>query len=148
MVIPTESVRCPHDGYQVGDQAASCDTQVINSSGIILPTELCDRRHIYNQFVIQSASQDALFDFLRNRRIGSEIYYPVPLHVQECFAKLGHRDGEFPASECAASETLALPIYPELTDEMLASVVGTIADFHAERMAGLRVQTRLKTGAL
>ncbi|HEX8746000.1 MAG TPA: DegT/DnrJ/EryC1/StrS family aminotransferase [Pyrinomonadaceae bacterium] len=99
-------------------------------SGVVLPTEAPDVRHIYNQFVIRSGRRDELISYLKGRKIGTEIYYPVPMHLQECFADLGHRAGEYPGSECAANETLALPIYPELTDEMMATVVGAIADFY------------------
>lgn len=105
------------------------------TAGVVLPAEEPDGRHIYNQFVIRSGRRDELIAFLKTRKIGTEIYYPVPMHMQECFADLGHGAGDFPESESAAAETLALPIYPELTDEMMASVVQSIADFHAGRAA-------------
>lgn len=104
-------------------------------SGVVLPTEAADVRHIYNQFVIRSGRRDELMAFLKARKIGTEIYYPVPMHMQECFAHLGHRTGNFPASERAADETLALPIYPELNDDMLATVVEAVADFYGGRTA-------------
>lgn len=97
------------------------------ASGVVLPVEAPDRRHIYNQFVIRSARRDQVIAALKERKIGHEIYYPVPLHMQECFAYLGQGAGDLPASECAAAETLALPIYPELTEEMLAAVVAGVA---------------------
>ncbi len=94
------------------------------------PVGLQGVRHIYNQYVVRVRDRNLLRQHLTANGVGSEIYYPVPLHLQKCFAYLGHRAGEFPRSERAAEETLALPIYPELAETQLQYVVDTIAGFY------------------
>ena len=86
-------------------------------------------RHIFNQFVIRSTSRDQLQAFLKSKGVGSEVYYPVPMHIQDCFAYLGVKAGAFPESEKAAKESLAIPVYPELNDEQAEYVVEKIAEF-------------------
>jgi dTDP-4-amino-4,6-dideoxygalactose transaminase len=85
--------------------------------------------HIYNQYIIRVEDRDGLRDYLTKNDIGTEIYYPVPFHLQECFTDLGHKKGDFPISEFCANSSLALPIYPELKDDQLKFVVDKIGHF-------------------
>ena len=134
------SIKLRHLDHWTADRKANADRyrqllaerELTGEGGpVTVPTELPGRRHIYNQFVIRVADRDRLMAYLKERNVGCEIYYPVPLHLQECFAYLGHREGDFPESERAARETLALPVYPELTDRQAEHVVETIRRFYA-----------------
>lgn len=98
------------------------------ASNVALP-KVAMNRHIFNQYVIRVSERDQLQAYLKNHGIGTEVYYPVPMHIQECFAYLGHKAGDFPQSETAANETLALPVYPELSDAQLRYVVECVRDF-------------------
>jgi dTDP-4-amino-4,6-dideoxygalactose transaminase len=98
------------------------------TGGIELPHESPDSRHIYNQFVIRSNRRGELMAHLKQEGIGCEIYYPASLHLQACFIEAGYRNGDFQVSETASRESLALPIYPELTVEMMRTVIGAVSD--------------------
>ncbi|MFP5210262.1 MAG: DegT/DnrJ/EryC1/StrS family aminotransferase [Acidobacteriota bacterium] len=97
--------------------------------GIVLPREVPGSRHVWHQYVVRTVRRDALRDFLGARGIGSEIYYPVPLHLQEALKGLGYGAGSFPEAERAAREVLALPIFPELREDEQQTVVAAIAEF-------------------
>ncbi len=103
-------------------------TGLIENGFLTCPRVVCDR-HVFNQYVVRVKRRDGLRSFLADRGIGCEVYYPVPLHLQACFAHLGYREGELPESERAAAETLALPVYPELDDEQARRVVMEVAAF-------------------
>jgi dTDP-4-amino-4,6-dideoxygalactose transaminase len=98
---------------------------------VVLPEARPGARHTFHQYVIRARRRDELMAHLRAAGIGCAIYYPIPLHLQRCFASLRHHPGDFPVSETAASSTLALPVYPELTEAMQAEVVGAIKDFYS-----------------
>ena len=97
--------------------------------GIVLPQELPGSRHVWHQYVIRAPRRDALREFLAARQIGSEIYYPVPLHLQDALKGLGYVEGDFPEAERAAREVLALPIFLELREDEQETVVAAIAEF-------------------
>jgi dTDP-4-amino-4,6-dideoxygalactose transaminase len=87
------------------------------------------RYHIYNQYVIRVEKRDELREFLKQKDIGTEIYYPVPFHLQDCFAYIGNKKGDFPVAEFCAEKSVALPIYPELTSEQIEYTVDSIKEF-------------------
>jgi dTDP-4-amino-4,6-dideoxygalactose transaminase len=124
------------DGWTAGRQrnAAFYDAAFAGEnlgSKLITPQAIAGGRHIFNQYVVRAQNRDGLKKFLSEQGIGTEIYYPVPLHLQQCFGYLGYRGGDFPQSELAAAETLALPVYPELQEEQLSYVVAKVAEFCA-----------------
>jgi dTDP-4-amino-4,6-dideoxygalactose transaminase len=126
-------IKLPHlEGWTKGRQAnADRYDALFRERGLLgrvtLPARAHGRNHIFNQYVIRVAGRDALRARLDAKGIGTEVYYPVPFHLQECFAPLGYRRGDFPAAEAAADETLAIPIYGELTEAQQREVVDAIA---------------------
>ena len=98
-------------------------------AAVTLPIEPADRSHIFNQFVIRTPERDALKRHLDQQGIGNEIYYPVPFHLQPCFADLGYRQGDFPHAERAARDSLAIPVYGELTAAQQETVVSAVGQF-------------------
>jgi len=109
--------------------AGLAETGPYPSHGVVLPHEVPGSRHVWHQYVIRSARRDQLREFLTARKIGSEIYYPLPLHMQEALKCLGYAEGSFPEAERAAREVLALPIFPELREDEQQTVVDAIAEF-------------------
>lgn len=130
------NVKMPHlDQWsdERGRKAANY-TELLNSASmsfaVIPPLVRPESRHIFHQYVIRVPQhRDALMEHLKAHGVGTKVYYPIPLHRQDCFAYLGYKEGEFPESERAARETLALPVYPELTEAQQSYVVDTIASF-------------------
>ena len=129
-------VKLPHlDDWTAGRQAnAAYYDQALADAGlgesVGLPVTRTGRRHIYNQYIVRVSNRDALREHLTSAGIGTEIYYPVPLHLQRCFASLGYGQGDFPQAERAAQETLALAIFPELTTDEQDYVVNAITSFY------------------
>jgi dTDP-4-amino-4,6-dideoxygalactose transaminase len=114
------------DRWAEGRQNNAAEYRKVLPPGVGLPTEVAGR-HVYNQFIIRHPRRDALMEHLKAQKIGCDVYYPIPLHLQKCLQSAGHQPGDFPVSERAATETLALPIYPELTTEMIRRIACAIA---------------------
>lgn len=148
------NVKLPHlDTWTAQrQQLANRYTELFTDQGLVgaikLPTTAAHRRHVWNQYIVRvpEGRRDALWQHLSDRKIGTEIYYPVPLHLQECFGYLRYRKGDLPETERAAAETLALPIFPELTPAEQELVVHEIAAFFGTRH-GLEGPKYLKRGA-
>jgi dTDP-4-amino-4,6-dideoxygalactose transaminase len=96
---------------------------------VLLPVSVPGNVHVYNQYTVRVRQRDDLRNYLKQKGIGSEVYYPLPMHLQNCYHGLGYHKGSFPVSERAAEEVLSLPIYPELTEDQQAYVVQTVTDF-------------------
>jgi dTDP-4-amino-4,6-dideoxygalactose transaminase len=109
--------------------AALYDELLASVQEVTTPGVLAHNRSIYNQYVIRAADRDGLRAHLLEHGVGVAIYYPMSLHQQRCFAELGHQKGDFPEAERAAADSLALPVYPELTEEQIRYVAGSIRDY-------------------
>lgn len=106
------------------------ESGLLASGAVGLPEDLGYGRHIYHQYVLRVQRRDELQAHLKERQVGTEVYYPVPLHLQECFRDLGYTKGDLPEAERAANETLAIPVYPELSEVQQEEVVARIAQFY------------------
>jgi dTDP-4-amino-4,6-dideoxygalactose transaminase len=115
--------------HQLFADAGLAESGVYPDHGVVLPKEISGGRHVWHQYVIRTARRDGLREFLTSQQIGSEIYYPVPLHRQKALEFLGYAEGSFPEAERAAKEVLALPIFPEIWPEEQQRVVDAIAEF-------------------
>ena len=130
------SIKLPHlDRWSQarGEHAATYDrlfeqAGLTASEDVRIPWRSSTGNHIFNQYIIRVPNRDAVKEHLVAQGIGCDIYYPLCLHQQECFAGLGYSDGDFPAAERAAAEVLALPVYPELTDAMQAYVAQSVLE--------------------
>jgi dTDP-4-amino-4,6-dideoxygalactose transaminase len=126
-------IACRYHGLFAGAGLTGSDSSSVSAQApIALLQSAPDAHHIYHQFVVRAWRRDELRNFLTERRIGTEIYYPLPLHLQKCFAYLGYRAGDLPESERAAKEVLALPIFPELREDEQQRVVAAIAEFYSK----------------
>jgi dTDP-4-amino-4,6-dideoxygalactose transaminase len=112
------------------DNAAFYDAALADVGGLRTPVVDPDNESIFNQYTIRAERREDLQGYLKARGIGTSIYYPLPLHLQPCFAYLGYQRGSCPVSEQAASEVLSLPIYPELTRAQLDEVAGAVRAFY------------------
>ena len=122
---------CRYHGMFVSAGLVQADARTVSREApIALLASARDAYHIYHQFVVRARDRDQLRNFLTERGIGSEIYYPVPLHLQECFSYLGYKAGDLPETERAAREVLALPMFPELREDEQERVVAAIAEFY------------------
>jgi dTDP-4-amino-4,6-dideoxygalactose transaminase len=126
------SAKLPHlDSWTAGRQrnAKKYDELFAEAKLPIALPAVVSGRHIFNQYVIRVSRRNELQAFLQKKGIGTEVYYPVPMHLQECFVYLGVKEGAFPESERAAKETVALPVYPEVSEQQMGYVVDCVREF-------------------
>ena len=124
--------KLPHlEGWSAGRRrnAAYYDAALADVPEVRTPWIDPANTSIYNQYTVRAERRDALQEFLKARGVGTAVYYPLPLHLQPCFAYLGYREGQFPESERASREVLSIPVFPELTEAQLAYVADTVRGF-------------------
>ncbi|MDP6380125.1 MAG: DegT/DnrJ/EryC1/StrS family aminotransferase [Phycisphaerae bacterium] len=126
LLVKLDHIEEWHEGRR--RNAAYYNERFASVSEITTPYVAPENTSIYNQYVVRVPERDSVRKALQKKDIGQEVYYPVPLHLQPCFADLGYKEGDFPESELAASETIALPIYPELADEQLDYVAKAVIE--------------------
>lgn len=131
LLVKMRHVDAWHEGRR--RNAAYYDRELSKIAGVTIPYVEPHNESVYNQYVIRVKERDALREYIRKRGVGCDVYYPVPLHLQKCFAFLGGKAGDLPESERAARETLALPVYPELGTAEKEHVVSCIRDFVERR---------------
>jgi len=110
-------------------QKASYYTEKMKGFDLVTPKIMSFNKHVFHQYVIRVKERDRLMEHLQTNNIGCAVYYPVPQHLQECMADLGYKEGDMPETEMAAKETLALPIFPEITEEEQDCVIESVKDF-------------------
>ena len=126
-------IACRYHGMLANAGLIKADaTTVDQQHPVVLLSTLPQAHHIYHQFVVRAHRRDELRDFLSSQNIGTEVYYPLPLHLQKCFAYLGYRAGDLPESERAAKEVLAIPIFPELREDEQQRVVAAMVEFYSK----------------
>jgi dTDP-4-amino-4,6-dideoxygalactose transaminase len=124
-------VKLPHlsSWNEARRRIASRYKEELSGLPLVLPVERPGFYHTYHQFVVQLEDRDRLKEHLQRHEIGCDIYYPIPLHLQECFQELGYVKGDFPVAERCSQESLAIPIYPELSEESQNEVITQIRSF-------------------
>ena len=127
LLIKLKHLDAWHEGRRAN--AAKYNDLFAGCDAIVTPSVREHNESIFNQYVIRVSKRDEARQFLKDNGVGCEVYYPLSLHQQECFAELGYSEGDFPVSEKAAAEVLALPIYAELADEQIEFVAAKVKEF-------------------
>ncbi len=121
-------IRRTRDDHSFRAANAARHDRLFESSSVLTPIARPECRHVYNQYTLRVPKRDDVMAHLKANDIGCAIYYPVPLHLQQCYAGLGHSEGDLPEAERAAGEVISIPVYPELTDDMAAGVADKVRE--------------------